>query len=99
MKATQTTRLRSRLRGVSHTLIDFQPQEETVLQKTSSLAVPRGAPRDTSFGFGHLVWLLASANRSIFVYNYKPHSQSDKFPAELGTRFLYCEEAMNSSLR
>lgn len=24
--------------------------------------LPRGAPRDTSSGFGHLIWLLASAN-------------------------------------
>ena len=99
MKAIQTTHLRSRLHGVSHTLIDFQPQEETILQKTSSLAAVRGAPRDTSFGFGHLIWLLASANYGIFLYNYKPHLQSDKFPAESETHFLYCEEEINSSLR
>lgn len=37
MKATQTPRLRCRLRGVSHMLIDLQPWEESVLQKTSLL--------------------------------------------------------------
>lgn len=98
MKAIQTTPLRSRLHGVSCTPIDFQRQEETVLPKTSSLAAWRGVPRDTSFGFGHLIWLLASVNYSVFLYNYKPHSQSNTFPVELGTRFLYCKEEINSSL-
>lgn len=99
MKARQTTHLCSRRQGASHALTDIQPQEEIVLQKAPCLAVPRGMPRDTSFGFGHLIWLLASANHGVFLYNSKPHLQSDKFPAELGTHFLYCEEETNSSLR
>lgn len=100
MKATQTPRLHSRLRGVSHMLIDFQPWEETVLQKTSLLPHrTTGTPRDTSPGFGHLSWLLASASYAGFLCSYKPHLQSDKFPAELGTHFPYYREEINSSLR
>lgn len=49
MKATQTPRLRSRIHGLSHMLIDFQPWEETVLQKTSLLP-----PRMTGSAQGHL---------------------------------------------
>lgn len=65
----------------------------------SSLTGPRGAPRDTSAGFGHLSWLLAPANYAGLLCSYKPHLQSDKFPAELGTHFPYCREEINSSLR
>lgn len=90
---------RSRLHGARRVLTDVQPEEETVLQKTPSLAVPRGVPRDTSFGFGHLIWLLAAANHGVFLHNSKPHLQSDKFPAELGAHFLYCDEETVSSLR
>lgn len=55
--------------------------------------------QDTSAGFGHLSCLLALVNHAVFLCSYKPHLQSDKLPAELGTRFPYCREEINSSLR
>lgn len=51
MKAIQTTHLRSRLHGVSHTPTDFQPQEETILQKN---ILPHSAAGSAQ---GHLFWL------------------------------------------